>query len=126
MNRFSVCPWIFCRVTKSKTVAFRLPANNHSRRSGCIGFDRGVTVLGGLPVPIATPAHGTAYDIAGASTANLEPVHHAFLTVCAMVERRADKAEPSRPRNWGGSSPSIDNANSDDSICALGQFKIGF
>ncbi len=29
------------------------------------GFDRGVTVQGGLPVPITTPAHGTAFDIAG-------------------------------------------------------------
>ncbi|MEX0759696.1 MAG: 4-hydroxythreonine-4-phosphate dehydrogenase PdxA, partial [Tistlia sp.] len=38
-----------------------------------IGFDRGVTVLGGLPVPICTPAHGTAYDIVGQGTANLEP-----------------------------------------------------
>ena len=53
-----------------------------------LGFDRGVTVLGGLPVPIATPAHGTAYDIAGTNTARLEPVRNAFLTVCAMVERR--------------------------------------
>ena len=30
-----------------------------------IGFDRGVTMLGGYPFPICTPAHGTAYDIAG-------------------------------------------------------------
>ena len=29
------------------------------------GFDKGVTVQGGLPVPITTPAHGTAFDIAG-------------------------------------------------------------
>ena len=64
-----------------------------------LGFDRGVTVLGGLPVPIATPAHGTAYDIAGTNTARLDPVHNAFLTVCSMVERRADKAEQSRPRS---------------------------
>ena len=27
------------------------------------GFDRGVTVSGGLTVPITTPAHGTAFDI---------------------------------------------------------------
>lgn len=53
-----------------------------------LGFDRGVTVLGGLPVPIATPAHGTAYDIAGTNTANLDPAHNAFMTVCAMVARR--------------------------------------
>ena len=59
-----------------------------------LGFDRGVTVLGGLPVPIATPAHGTAYDIAGANTANLDPARHAFLTVCSMVERRVGESTP--------------------------------
>jgi 4-hydroxythreonine-4-phosphate dehydrogenase len=35
-----------------------------------MGFERGVTLLGGLPVPICTPAHGTAYDIAGKGVAN--------------------------------------------------------
>ena len=62
-----------------------------------LGFDRGVTVLGGLPVPIATPAHGTAYDIAGTNTANPDPVHHAFRMVCAMVERRAGPANRTPP-----------------------------
>ena len=33
-----------------------------------MGFERGVTVQGGLPIPITTPAHGTAYDIAGAAS----------------------------------------------------------
>ena len=63
-----------------------------------LGFDRGVTVLGGLPVPIATPAHGTAYDIAGTNTARLDPVHHAFLMVCSMVERRAGESTPPSPK----------------------------
>ena len=35
-----------------------------------IGFDRGVTLIGGFPFWIATPAHGTAYDIAGKGIAN--------------------------------------------------------
>lgn len=35
-----------------------------------LGFERGVTLAGGLPVPIATPAHGTAHDIAGRGVAN--------------------------------------------------------
>ena len=26
-----------------------------------VGFDRGVTLMGGLPFPVCTPAHGTAY-----------------------------------------------------------------
>lgn len=29
------------------------------------GFDHGITIAGGLPVPVVTCAHGTAYDIAG-------------------------------------------------------------
>lgn len=29
------------------------------------GFERGITVAAGQPYPITTPAHGTAYDIAG-------------------------------------------------------------
>lgn len=36
-----------------------------------IGFDSGVTLLGGYPFPICTPAHGTAYDIAGKGVANI-------------------------------------------------------
>jgi 4-hydroxythreonine-4-phosphate dehydrogenase len=53
-----------------------------------MGFDRGVTVLGGLPVPITTPAHGTAYDIAGRGIANPEPTRRAFALACAMAESR--------------------------------------
>ena len=30
-----------------------------------LGFERGVTLQAGLPVPVVTPAHGTAFDIAG-------------------------------------------------------------
>ena len=42
------------------------------------GFDRGVTVQGGMPLLITTPAHGTAFDIAGQNKANLEPTIQAF------------------------------------------------
>ncbi len=35
-----------------------------------LGFDHGVTVQGGLSIPITTPAHGTAFDIAGKGIAN--------------------------------------------------------
>lgn len=34
------------------------------------GFDAGVTVMGGLPYPVTTCSHGTAYDIAGKGVAN--------------------------------------------------------
>ncbi|MCR8635203.1 PdxA family dehydrogenase [Paenibacillus radicis (ex Xue et al. 2023)] len=35
-----------------------------------LGFNKGVTVSGGLPVVITTPAHGTAFDIAGQGIAD--------------------------------------------------------
>ena len=57
-----------------------------------MGFDRGVTVLGGLPVPICTPAHGTAYDIAGKGTASVEATRRAFHLACKMGESRAPAA----------------------------------
>lgn len=43
-----------------------------------LGFDKGVTVQGGLPVPIATPAHGTAYEIVGQNKAHLGPSQRAY------------------------------------------------
>jgi 4-hydroxythreonine-4-phosphate dehydrogenase len=52
-----------------------------------MGFDRGVTVLGGLPVPIGTCAHGTAYDIVGKKSANPVPLLNAFNLVARMAAR---------------------------------------
>lgn len=49
-----------------------------------LGFSRGVTVQGGLPIPITTPAHGTAYDIAGQGRANVDATWQAFLIACRM------------------------------------------
>jgi 4-hydroxythreonine-4-phosphate dehydrogenase len=53
-----------------------------------MGFDRGVTVLGGLPVPIATCAHGTAYDIVGRNCANPVPLTNAFNLAARMAAAR--------------------------------------
>ena len=52
------------------------------------GFDRGVTVQGGLPIPITTPAHGTAFDIAGKNIANLEPTLQSFVIALRMAENK--------------------------------------
>ncbi len=49
-----------------------------------MGFERGVTVQGGLPIPITTPAHGTAFDIAGQGKANPNGLWQAFRIVCRM------------------------------------------
>jgi 4-hydroxythreonine-4-phosphate dehydrogenase len=54
-----------------------------------MGFERGVTVPGGLPMPIATPAHGTAYDIAGRGIANDGAMRNAFALACRMAQARA-------------------------------------
>ena len=55
------------------------------------GFDRGITVQGGLPIPITTPAHGTAFDIAGKNKANLEPTLNSFKTALTMAENRLNE-----------------------------------
>ena len=49
-----------------------------------MGFSRGVTVQGGLPIPITTPAHGTAFDIAGTGKANVGAIRQAFEIACRM------------------------------------------
>jgi 4-hydroxythreonine-4-phosphate dehydrogenase len=50
-----------------------------------LGFDRGVTLLGGFPFPICTPAHGTAYDIAGKGVANIGATRAALLLAARMA-----------------------------------------
>ncbi|SNT19404.1 4-hydroxythreonine-4-phosphate dehydrogenase [Noviherbaspirillum humi] len=49
-----------------------------------LGFSRGVTVQGGMPVPITTPAHGTAYDIAGQGKADVNAMANAFAIAARM------------------------------------------
>jgi 4-hydroxythreonine-4-phosphate dehydrogenase len=57
-----------------------------------MGFWRGVTVQGGLPIPIATPAHGTAFDIVSKGVANVGATRQAFdLAVRMGAARRAGR-----------------------------------
>lgn len=51
-----------------------------------MGFERGVTVAGGLPIPVATPAHGTAFDIAGQNKANVGATRQAFDLLVRMAQ----------------------------------------
>jgi 4-hydroxythreonine-4-phosphate dehydrogenase len=53
-----------------------------------MGFQRGVTVQGGLPVIITTPAHGTAFDIAGKGVAHPGAMRQAFDMACRMASRQ--------------------------------------
>ncbi len=57
-----------------------------------MGFDKGVTMMGGLPFPLCTPAHGTAYDIAGKGIADVGATREALLLAARMAARLAAAA----------------------------------
>jgi 4-hydroxythreonine-4-phosphate dehydrogenase len=44
--------------------------------------------LAGLPVPITTPAHGTAFDIAGQNKANVVPSANAVRMCLNMASHK--------------------------------------
>jgi len=50
-----------------------------------IGFDIGVTVAAGLPYPITTPEHGTAFDIAGQGVAKTDATEKAIEIAAKMA-----------------------------------------
>jgi 4-hydroxythreonine-4-phosphate dehydrogenase len=63
-----------------------------------MGFWRGVTVQGGLPIPITTPAHGTAFDIVGQGRANVGATQQAFELARRMgAARRASRQAWTNP-----------------------------
>lgn len=57
-----------------------------------IGFEEGVTLLGGFPFPLVTPAHGSAYDIAGKGIAHPGATLNAMAIAARMGAARAAKA----------------------------------
>ena len=59
-----------------------------------LGFDQGVTIQGGLSVVAATPAHGTAFDIAGKGTANPSAFQEAVRLAARMAAARTSGAHP--------------------------------
>ncbi|MBK1783295.1 4-hydroxythreonine-4-phosphate dehydrogenase PdxA [Prauserella cavernicola] len=54
-----------------------------------LGFDGGVTVAGGLRIPICTPAHGTAFDVVGKGVANTGSIRNAFDLAVRIAGKRA-------------------------------------
>jgi len=56
-----------------------------------MGFDRGVTLIGGFEFPICTPAHGTAYEIAGRGIANLGASREALSLAIRMGREVRDR-----------------------------------
>jgi 4-hydroxythreonine-4-phosphate dehydrogenase len=57
-----------------------------------IGFEAGVTLMGGFPFPICTAAHGTAYDIAGKGVAHPGAMRNALLLAARMASREVPAA----------------------------------
>lgn len=57
-----------------------------------MGFAQGVTVLGGLPVPVTTCGHGTAYDIVGQGRAGIGSLT-AALALCTRMARLRQKEQ---------------------------------
>lgn len=54
-------------------------------------FDTGVTVAGGLPYPVTTPEHGTAFDIAGKGIAKTKATEEAIRIAAQMAGWRGDE-----------------------------------
>ncbi len=50
------------------------------------GFDQGITIAGGLPAPIVTCAHGTAFDIAGKGIVKTSSFENAVIMASRMAE----------------------------------------
>lgn len=54
-----------------------------------LGFDKGVTVQAGQPLVITTPAHGTAFDIAGQGRADAGSMEYALRLAARLAAERA-------------------------------------
>ena len=82
------CDTSFITAYKNKNHDCLVGMYHDALQSGlkAFGFDRGVTVQGGLPIPVTTPAHGTAFDIAGKNSANLEPTLQSFKIALTMAK----------------------------------------
>jgi 4-hydroxythreonine-4-phosphate dehydrogenase len=53
-----------------------------------MGFGNAISVIGGLPIPVATPSQGTAFDIVGQGKAVPDGIRRAFSVACDMAEAR--------------------------------------
>jgi 4-hydroxythreonine-4-phosphate dehydrogenase len=84
---------VFVRATKGQFDAVLTMYHDQGQIAmKLIGFDRGVTLLGGFPFPICTPAHGSAYDIAGKGIANLGASKAAVLLAAKMAAKTHARA----------------------------------
>ncbi|GFZ51171.1 hypothetical protein JCM24511_08929 [Saitozyma sp. JCM 24511] len=66
-----------------------------------LGFDGGVTLQGGLPIVVATPAHGTAFDIAGKGIASVNSSQNALSIAIRVASSRMQAATAGGKRVYG-------------------------
>ena len=85
---------VFVRATKGQFDAVLTMYHDQGQIAmKLLGFDKGVTLLGGFPFPICTPAHGSAYDIAGQGIANPGATRAAILLAAKMAAKRVSVAK---------------------------------
>ena len=65
-----------------------------------MGFDRGVTLIAGYGFPIVTPAHGTAFDIAGQGRADLGATLQAALLGALLADLNPPRDRRPLPADW--------------------------
>lgn len=68
-----------------------------------MGFGQGVTLLAGFPFPITTPAHGTAFDIAGKGQAKADGLK-AAVSLCITIAQ-ARLRQKSNQLSFGETTP---------------------
>src|SRR5437764_2071094 len=61
------------------------------------GFNRGVTVSGGMPTVFTTPAHGTAFDIVGKGVANTGALEQAVRLAARLALSRRQPRDANAP-----------------------------
>ena len=84
------CDTMFLRLEKEQINGIISMYHDQSQvATKLLGFDRGVTLHGGMPVPIATCAHGTAFDIAGKGIATPGALEAAMRIVTKIAKRKA-------------------------------------
>ena len=68
-----------------------------------MGFDRGVTLIAGYGFPIVTPAHGTAFDIAGKGKADGGATLQAALLGARLAALNPARDRRTLPADWATS-----------------------
>ncbi len=85
---------VFVRATKGEFDAVLTMYHDQGQIAmKLLGFERGVTFMGGFPFPICTPAHGSAYDIVGKGIANPGAARAAVQLAARMATQRKARRE---------------------------------